>query len=387
MACWAHWLRIPPAYFSRGLLCMQYRVWLLCMLMFLQVCALTACGNGSSSLRQNNVPAPSTTSPEAATGKFQEFALPQQNGGLMRPALDAQGHLWFGEMGRNALGSFDTRRDLFWQQTPPGGKWGIMGVLIAPDNTLWFAEQEANYLGHYLPAEHIYRTYPLPRVSAPVSGKTNQTMQLPAAPNDLALDQHGMLWFTVLNTNAIGRLNPANGSLSFYPLPGARPGQALDPYGIAVDPQGIVWFTQVTTNRLGRLDPASGQIHYMTPPAATSSLMEVTSDPGGQIWATTFAGGQLVRFSPAQASFTIYNTPAPHGASGGLYGLAIDQQGNVWVTVTAENLLARLDMSSQRFFFYAIPTPNSLPLGLAVGAARQIWFTEAGANKIGELQW
>jgi len=366
---------------------MKYRIWLLCMLTFLPVCTLTACGNSSSSLQQSNVLAPSMTSSQAVTGTFQEFALPQQNSGLMRPALDAQGHLWFGEMGRNSLGSFDTHRRLFWQQTPPGGKWGIMGVLVAPDNTLWFAEQDANYLGHYFPAEHLYRTYPLPTLSAPVPDKAGQTMHLPAAPNDLALDHHGMLWFTALNTNAIGRLNPANGSLSFYPLPGARPGQNLDPYGIAVDPQGIIWFTQVTTNRLGRLDPASGQIRYMTPPDTMSSLMEVASDPGGQIWATTFAGGQLVRFSPAQARFTTYIAPAPHGAAGGLYGLAIDQQGNVWVTVTAENLLARLDVTSQRFSSYAIPTPNSLPLGLVVGPAQQIWFTEAGGNKIGELQW
>jgi virginiamycin B lyase len=386
MASWVRWSRILLAYFYRGLLCMKYRVWLLWMLAFLPVCALTACRDGSYHPPQSTPPAPSMTSAQAATGKFQEFALPEQNGGLMRPALDAQGHLWFGEMGRNSLGSFDTHRTTFWQQTPPGGKWGIMGVAVAPDNTIWFAEQDANYLGHYFPADHLYRTYPLPAVSMPATNNAGHILHLPAAPNDIALDQHGMLWFTELNTNAIGRLNPANGSLSFYPLPGTKKGQALDPYGIAVDPGGTVWFTQVTTNRLGRLDPASGQIRYYTPPGTISSFMEVASDPHGQIWATTFAGGQLLRFSPGRASFTIYNAPAPHGASGGLYGLAIAQNGDIWVTVTAENLLARLDVPSQRFFYYSIPTPNSLPLGLVVGPAQRIWFTEAGGNKIGELQ-
>jgi streptogramin lyase len=290
-------------------------------------------------------------------------------------------------MGRNVLGSFDTRRSTFWQQTPPGGKWGIMGIAVAPDNTIWFAEQYANYLGHYFPANQSYRMYPLPAVSAPAPNKAGQTLHLPGAPNDIVLDQHGMLWFTELNTNAIGRLNPANGSLLSYPLPGAQQGQALDPYGITVDPRGTIWFTQVTTNRLGRLDPVTGQIGYMTPPATTSSLMEVASDARGQIWATTFAGGQLLRFSPAHASFTIYNAPAPHGASGGLYGLAIGHNGDIWVTVTAENVLARLDVASQHFFYYAIPTPNSLPLGLVVGPAQSIWFTEAAGNKIGELQF
>lgn len=360
----------------------HYRLLLICALALLPVCALVACGTGNTA---SGPRAPFTTPAQAATGTFQEFPLPQKNGDLMRPALDAQGRLWFGEMGHNTLGSFDTRRATFWQQTPPGGKWGIMGVAIAPDNTVWFAEQDANYLGHYLPLSGRYRTYPLPTVSAPDPHKPGQTHQLPGAPNDIALDRHGALWFTELNANAIGRLNTANGSLSYYALAGANSDQALDPYGITVDPQGAVWFTQVTSNRLGRLDPATGQVSYFTPPGLTPSLMEVASDPHGQIWATTFAGGLLLCFSPTHASFTIYHAPAPHGESGGLYGLAVGHNGDIWVTVTAENLLARLDVPAGRFFYYSIPTPNSLPLGLVEGPHQSIWFTEAGANSIGKL--
>lgn len=366
---------------------MQYRILLLWTLVFLPICALTACQDGSHlPLSGTGGPAVLNIAIQVATGKFQEFALPQKNSGLMRPALDAQGHLWFGEMSRNYLGSFDARRANFWQQTPPGGQWGIMGIAAAPDNTIWFTEQYADYIGHYFPASKSYRTYPVPAVNVPAPNKAGQTLHLPGAPNDIVLDQHGMLWFTEMNANAIGRLNPANGSLSQYALPGTR-GQALDPYGIAVDPQGTIWFTQATSNRLGQLDPATGQVRYFTPPGIAASLMEVASDPQGQIWATTFAGGQLLRFSPTRARFTTYNAPAPHGELGGLYGLAIGHHGDIWVTVTAENLLARLDVHARRFSYYPIPTPNSLPLGLVEGPNQSVWFTEAGGDKIGELQF
>lgn len=373
---------------------MRHRVFLFCMLALLLALSLVSCENGYNPPLNIGGPASTLAAPgqagtpaQAATGKFQEFALPQSDSGLMRPVLDAQGRLWFGEMSRNYLGSFDPHSGKFWQQTPPHGKWGIMGMVVAPDDTIWFAEQYANYIGHYFPGGGIYKTYPLPTISVPDPNNAGKTLHLPSAPNDLALDKHGTLWFTELNTNAIGSLNTANGSLRRYTLPPVQKGQDLNPYGITVDSQGIIWFTGASTSRLGRLDPATGQVRYFAPPGVTSSLMEVVSDAHGQIWATTFAGGQLLRFNPARASFTIYTAPTPHGASGGLYGIAVGSNGDIWITVTAENLLARLDVKAGRFSYYIIPTPNSLPLGLAEGPDRSIWFTEAGSNKIGKLEF
>ena len=359
---------------------------------------LTACGNTfTSSFKSSSgpggpllpsiSPGQSVTPFQMATGKFQEFALPQNNSGLMRPVLDARGRLWFGEMSRNYLGSFDPQSGKFWQQTPPGGKFGIMGMVAAPDDTLWFAEQYADYIGHYSPRSGQYKTYQLPTINASDPSDPGKTLRLPSAPNDIALDKHGTLWFTELNANAIGSLNTTNGALRQYALPGTQKGQALNPYGITLDPQGTIWFTAATTNRLGRLDPASGQVRYFTPPGVTSSLMELTSDAHGQIWITTFTTGQLIRFDPARASFTLYNAPTPHGESGGMYDVIAAPNGDIWVTVTSENLLARLDVKEQRFYAYAIPTPNSLPIGLAAGTNHEIWFTESGSNKIGMLQF
>ena len=34
-----------------------------------------------------------------ATGRFREYPLPQPNSQLMRPVVDHQGRIWFGEMG------------------------------------------------------------------------------------------------------------------------------------------------------------------------------------------------------------------------------------------------------------------------------------------------
>lgn len=323
-----------------------------------------------------------TTPTIKAEGNFHEYPLPQSSSGLMRPAIDHLGRIWFGEMGRNFLAVFDPHTQKFQQMTPPRGRSGIMGIVVASDDTIWFAEQYANYIGHYFPTTGQFQTYPLPTLTVPDPGNSGKTLTLPSAPNDLALDKHGNVWFTELNADALGRLDKHSGLIQQYPLSAKKSAQTLNPYGVAVDPQGMVWFTEASSNHVGRLDPASGQLSYFTMQGSTTPLMEITSDAHGIIWITTFSSGLLLSFNPNTGTFTPFYVPS----SGGIYGIAISPTGQIWVTIAAENTIARLDVTANRFVLYTIPTNSSLPLGVVVGANNTLWFTEAGSDKIGMLQ-
>jgi len=317
-----------------------------------------------------------------AVGNFHEYSLPNSNSGLMRPAIDHTGRIWFGEMGHNFLAVFNPRTQKFQQMTPPHGRSGIMGVVVASDDTVWFAEQYANYIGHYFPATGQFQTYPLPTLTIPDPADSGKTLTLPSAPNDLALDKHGNAWFTELNADALGRLDTHSGLIRQYPLSAKKSAQTLNPYGIAIDPQGYVWFTEASTNHIGRLDPTTGQISYFTMQGSSTPLMEIAADAHGIIWATSFSSGLLLSLNSNTGLFTPYYAPS----SGGLYGITITPTGQVWVTITAENVIAHLDVAANRFIGYAIPTSSSLPLGVVVAANNTLWFTEAGVDKIGMLQ-
>ncbi len=329
---------------------------------------------------------PNTTPSLLANGKFQEYALPQDNSGMMRPAIDHQGRIWFGEMNRNYLAMFDPHTGSFMQITPLHGAFGIMGIAIGSDDSVWYAEQYANYIGRYFPATRQFHLYQLPKVTTPDPANAGKTLTLPAAPNDLAIDSHGNVWFTELNANDLGKLNPVTGAIQQYPLTTAKDAPALDPYGITIDPTGNIWFTEASASHLGRLDPATGAVRYYPVPGANIALMEVASDPHGTIWTTAFTSGLLVSLNPATSAITKYYAPSSTGNTGGLYGVTISPSGEVWVTISATGIIARLDVSANQFVYYPIPTPGSLPLGLVMGAHHTLWFTEAGSNKIGMLQ-
>jgi virginiamycin B lyase len=326
------------------------------------------------------------TASVTATGTFREYALPQTNSGLMRPAIDREGRIWFGEMGHNYLAVFDPRTGVFQQLTPPHGMYGIMGVEVAADDTIWYAEQYANYIGHFSPATHHYQVYQLPDVAAPDPSNPGKTVTLPAAPNDIAIDAHGNIWFTEQNANAIGRLDPQTGAIRQFSLATSSSAQSLNPYGIAIDPHGRVWFTEASTSTIGMLDPTTGAQHVYPLPGLSTGLMEIASDPHGTIWVTSFNAGLLLSLNPQTGAITRYYAPAPGGNAGGLYGLTITPNGEIWVTLSALSIIARLDVAADRFIYYSIPTSDSLPLGIVSGAHNTFWFTEAGSDRIGMLQ-
>jgi virginiamycin B lyase len=365
---------------------------LYCCMIFL--CLLLAACSNTGTLSTGNGPidtpttnTQSTTTPgTTAIGKFQEYPLPQTNSGLMRPAIDHEGRVWFGEMGRNYLAMFDPRTKTFQQITPPHGMDGIMGITVATDDTIWFAEQSSNYIGHYMPNTRQFQVYPLPMLTIPDPSNANKTLPLPCAPNDLAFDTHGNLWFTELNADSLGKLDTHTGAITQFPLSAKKTVQKLDPYGVTVDAQEMVWFTEASNSRLGRLNPNSGQISYFTLPGSRDPLMEVVSDAHGTIWASSFSSGLLLSFNPRTNTFKPYYAPYTGNGAGGIYGVDVAHNGEVWVALTGENTIARLDVAANHFVLYPIPTQGSLPLGLVMGSNHTVWFTEAGKDKIGMLE-
>ncbi len=347
-----------------------------CIFLMLSLTLLTACAPIVINTTSN-------TDQGQQRGTFAEYDVPQPRSGLMRPVVDLQGHVWFGEMGHNALAMFDPQTHQFQQFALPDANAGIMGVLVAPDDTVWFAEQSANSIGHYTPTTQQFQNYSLPTVAIADPDHANGTIMLPSAPNDLAMDAQGRIWFTEMNADQVGMLNPQTGQIKHYQLGETQSVQKLSPYGITVDHQGGVWFTEATANTLGKIDPYTGKIKHFTYQGDNSPLMEITSDDRGNIWGTTFLLPRLVKFDIQKETFTLYASSNTPGSS---YDLAIAGNHEIWVTLTEQNQLAHFDTTTSRFTYYRVPTERSSPFGVAIDAHGTLWCTEAVGNKLAALK-
>jgi streptogramin lyase len=107
------------------------------------------------------------------------------------------------------------------------------------------------------------------------------------APRSIAVASDGQVWFTARFTpQAVGRLNPASGVVTIFPLP-SNPG----PDGIAASPDGTVWFTQTTKGNIARIDNAG----VITEAKAVkgSEPFGITVAPNGDPWYTMLAAGKI----------------------------------------------------------------------------------------------
>ena len=70
-------------------------------------------------------------------------------------------------------------------------------------------------------------------------------------PHDPAVASDGAFWYTGMQSNTLGRLDPRTGAIRTYPLKTQDSG----PHGLVADGEGNIWFTANYKGYIGRLDP------------------------------------------------------------------------------------------------------------------------------------
>ena len=82
--------------------------------------------------------------------------------------------------------------------------------------------------------------------------------------------------------------------------------------------------------------------------------------------------GQIAEFSTATAN-------------AGPEGIVAGPDGNLWFPEAAADKIGEVNPGTGATADFAVPTAGSFPLGIAVGSDGNLWFTEFAANKIGEI--
>lgn len=302
----------------------------------------------------------------------QVFYLPQQNPGLMTPAVDQQGRIWVGEMSENKLAMLDPRTGKTHAWTPPAGRFNIMQAVIDAEGGVWFSEEAANYIGHFDPATQMFRTYPL----AMVNGQS-------AGPEAMALDRQGRIWFTEVTGGALGRLDPTTGAITTYALPRATGEAPTYPYALAIAPTGMAWYGGLSGGMVGKVDPTTGQVTTYDTHDPKAQIYSMAIGPDGAVWFTELLTNKIGRIDPQNGRVTTLTVPATLGNPATLYDV-VARDDALWFTSTGANALIRYTPATRQFTFYALASPSSVPFGLALAQNGGLWFTADGSpNYIG----
>ena len=258
----------------------------------------------------------------------------------------------------------------------PGGKFARQGL---PSLLDVYRGPHSLAIG---PDERWYTTDSIATQIGVFNSRTRQwekSYDIPGAtlyPHTIRVDAKGIVWFTIIATDQVGRLDPKTGEVKVIALPSGlsksiSPQDA--PYGIDVDPtDGTVWYAKLYADRIGRIDPVTLKVSEWDSPVKGPRRMRF--DRAGDLWVTGYSKGQIARITPNAKGFASKVIDMPEFAPGypaAPYALGVNPETQeIWVNDAMTDHLYRYIPEQNRWVAYPMPLRGTY--------TRDVTFTREG---------
>jgi virginiamycin B lyase len=197
-------------------------------------------------------------------------------------------------------------------------------------------------------------------------------------PHDPLATPDGMIWWTGMFANKLGRLNPKTGEMKEYPLTTPRSG----PHGLTNDKDGNIWFTANSSTYVGKLDPKSGKItEYPLNLQGARGPHTPIFDQKGTLW-FTLQSGMVGRIIPSTGEMKIVRTPSNNTYP---YGIKVDSHGTPWYVDFRGNRIGSINPQTMEITEHTLPNPDARPRRLAIDANDVIWYSDYARGYLGRF--
>ena len=151
------------------------------------------------------------------------------------------------------------------------------------------------------------------------------------------------------------------------------------PYGIDIAPDGGVWFSQLNENRIGRIDPETLAVELIETPFPAPRRLRF--DARGRLWIPSFTTGQIALFDVKTRAFVEQIAlPITPLAGETPYALAVNPRTqHVWVCGTNSDTLMRYEPETRRFTVYPLPTRVTYTRELDFDAEGRVWTSDSNS--------
>jgi virginiamycin B lyase len=215
-----------------------------------------------------------------------------------------------------------------------------------------------------------------------------------AQPHDVVLDHEGNVWFSDFGQMFLGKLDPATGKVTRYPVPENKKGFPVGSLDLEVDSHDNLWVGMQYQAEVARFDQKTGQFRTWPIPKEWDSdgaqfghLAVAGTDADGKVWIKNSDGTEIYRLDLASDKMEDLGAPKDPatGKKLGTYGLFSDAQNDVYLLNFSGGNIGRIDAKTKMLTLYPTPTPNSHPRRGRVDPQGRLWFGEYLGNAIGML--
>jgi RHS repeat-associated protein len=266
--------------------------------------------------------------------------------------MDPDGSVWFTQSASNQIGHLTPTGILTeWDNT--AGSSSPHGIVRGPDGNYWFCE--GSDIGKINPATGQISQYPL-------LTQYGGAQQITVGPDN-------NMWFTETH-DTIGKITTA-GTITEYQIDGG--GLTNLPAGITAGPDGRLWFTETKSHMIGNIT-TSGAVTEYTLPSTTVLGGGITAGPDGKIWFTEDipapGGAGIARMEPSSGLYVHFKAPGTY-----LDQITPDNAGGL--VFTSYGGVGRIDMAGNVAMVSA-PWGG----GVTVSPDNAVWYTSVQNNSV-----
>lgn len=198
-------------------------------------------------------------------------------------------------------------------------------------------------------------------------------------------DPDGFIWYTDAGRNSVFRLHPKTLERKEYQLlkagqvkaGGKGESKGITPYGLDYSPvDGMIWYSKLNGNRIGRIDPKApdGDVTEWNPPFRGPRRLHVA--PDGMIWVPGFGSGVFGKFDPKTEKWTTY--PLPDYLNQIPYALNVAPDGMVWICGTGNDTLYRFNPKTEYLVEFPLPFRVSYTREIEFDKEGNVWTSTSG---------
>lgn len=328
----------------------------------------------------------SSQASQVQTSPIKEVSIPQNNSIPLGITTDANGNVWFAENNVSTLVEYLPAQGLFRTYPIPTNTPGLIWFIIFDDQgNLWFSNAEQPLLWRFSPTTLQFSNFSTgsPEVDPYALAYNSATEQI---------------WFSSIYTDQIGVFQLSGSSAVLAGLintTGTITSGAAPPYfgpaGVALDSQGNVYVAEPFSSNIVEYSPSLQRfVKIWDLPSGSEPVGIVVDGSRNRVWFTNHASslfgyvdettGNVTQYATSLFTFDGDNITLP-------YWIQEAPDGTIWFNEHIGDKIAHFDPTTNELTEFAVPTNQSEPLRFTIDSQHGfLWFTEFTGNKIGELE-
>ena len=239
-----------------------------------------------------------------------------------------------------------------WENTRPRDPY------VAPDGTVWFVGQVGNYVARLDPENGDMQKFNIPG----------------AGPHTVVVSDKGTPWYAGNKDKHIGKMNPDNGEVTRFTMPEGID----DPHTMGWTSKGNLWFTAQWSNFIARLNTETGSVEKVTLPRDNMRPYGLVVGPDDRPWIALMGDNAIATINPETMKLDVIETPTEDSL---IRRIAMTSDGRIWWGDNALGHIGVYDPQQETMQEWSTPGGEGAGIyALAVDHKDRVWYVETGVQ-------